>query len=442
MAMTEEATYIGKYRVLRQLGEGATARVFLCHDAFDDRMVAVKLLRDSVLKDPALGRSHSRLFMAEASLVGKLKHPHVVEIFDAVSGDDLNYLVMEFVPGTTMRRYCAPDRLLPLDQLAELMFKCAMALDYVARHGVIHRDLKPANILAVTRGDTVVDVKLTDFGSALVHDADATQVQRVGSLAYMAPEQLEGRDLDARTDIYSLGAVMYHLVTGRIPFDAPTDTALMYQILHGEVAPPSTLREACPPGLDALILRALARSRQDRHESWEHFHTELQALISSPALAASDFHTVRDSERFKQLRSLPFFGEFDDLALWEVVRSGQWRRYRPGEALFEAGTHGNDFHLITEGIVHVIRGAQRVAEMGTGHCVGEMAYLAPDPQRRKRSVDVVAHQPTTTVSFTPDSLRGTSLACQRAFDTAFIRLLVDRLSAAQAAAQHARHGLS
>lgn len=442
--MADASQHIGKYRVLRQLGEGATARVYLCHDDFEDRPVAVKLIRENILSDPALGRSYSRLFMAEASLVGKLKHPHIAEIIDAVANEEHHYLVMEYVPGTTMRRYCTPDRLLPLDTLLELMFKCAMALDYVARHGVIHRDLKPANVLAVTEGDQVVDVKLTDFGSALVHNGDATQVQRVGSLAYMAPEQLEGNDLDPRSDIYALGVLMYQLITGRVPFEAPHDSALVYQILHGEVRPPSAFRKDCATTVDALVLRAMSRRREDRHPDWDAFIAELQSLLASPAVAqAADFHTVRDSERFKLLRSLRFFSGFDDLALWEVVRSGEWRRYMPEEALFRTGMQGQDFHLITEGEVEVVREGRSVARMGTGQCVGEMAYLAPDTSRRTRTVDVIPTRATTTVAFTPDSLRQTSMACQRAFDAAFIRLLVDRLtaqagrSADQPAAGHA-----
>ena len=199
---------ISKYPVLARLGEGATSEVFLARDEFRDLDVAIKRVRQGLLPDSRESHFQRRFFAAEAALVGRLNHPNVVQIFDAVFDDEAPYLVMEYVPGVTLRRFCRAGALLPLDQIVEVGFKCAMALDYVYRQGVMHRDVKPANLLALMDSDQVDDVKVTDFGSAFNQTSDATQVYRVGPLAYMSPEQLDGDTLDCRADIYSLAAVM------------------------------------------------------------------------------------------------------------------------------------------------------------------------------------------------------------------------------------------
>ena len=246
---------IGKYRVLRRLGEGATSDVFLAMDDFKGQEVAIKRMRAW----SAGGRSEEdtlsiRFFAAEAALAGRLQHPNVVQILDAVQDGDLPYLVMEFVHGVTLKHFCRNDRLLPLDQIVELGFKCAMALSYVFRQGVVHRDIKPANLLAVLDSQgQVTDVKVSDFGSALNLNADMTQVHRVGSLAYMPPEQIEGGDVGAQADIYALGAVLYHMVCGRPPFDAPNQMALMHQIYHQAPQPLLGQRGGVTAELDAVI---------------------------------------------------------------------------------------------------------------------------------------------------------------------------------------------
>jgi len=144
------ADTIGKYRVIRKLGEGATSEVFLCRDDFHERDVAIKRVRSAALGDAVDGPVYARFFAAEAALVGRLQHPNVVQIYDAVADPVAPYVVMEYVPGTTLRHFCRTDQLLPLELIVEIGFKCAMALGYVYRQGLIHRDVKPANILATT----------------------------------------------------------------------------------------------------------------------------------------------------------------------------------------------------------------------------------------------------------------------------------------------------
>ena len=433
--------YIGKYKVMRRLGEGATSDVFLAFDEFRKTEVAIKRMRSWANQSSAgqQGDYSAHFYAAEAALAGRLQHPNVVKILDAVPEQDAPYLVMEFVPGVTLKHFCRSDRLLPLDQIVELGFKCAMALSYVFRQGLIHRDVKPANLLAVLDAQgQVTDVKVSDFGSALNLHSDQTQVHRVGSLAYMPPEQIEGGDVDCRADIYALGAVLYHLVAGRPPFDAPSQMALMHQIYHQ--APPSLvdLRGGVTTELAGVILKALAKHPEERYTDWEAFGRALSELVSKQLVPLARLYEVKDSERFNMLRALEFFADFGDVELWEVVHRGRWRRFPPEHALYRRGQEGNTFHIIAQGSVEVFRDGNKVATLGQGTSVGEMAYLAPNPDLRRHSTDVLVSEICTTISFTPESLGLLSPECQHRFDRGFIQVLVRRLHAAHEAIAHPR----
>ena len=255
---------IGKYPVVRHLGSGATSEVYLCHDPFTTRDVAVKLVSAVLFNDPERGKLYRKLFVTEASLAGKLQHPHICQIFDAVADDDAHYIVMEHVDGGTLEKFCVPENLLPIDRAVEIVFKCTRALEFAHKMGITHRDIKPANILYT--GET--DVKITDFGAALISTGDSTQISAIGSPAYMSPQQVKEHPLDHRTDIYSMGVVMYHLLAGRLPFQASNNFSLIYQITNVEPAPPSSYRPQIPAALDEIVRRAMAKDLEQRYTEW------------------------------------------------------------------------------------------------------------------------------------------------------------------------------
>lgn len=422
---------IGNYVVQAKIGEGATSEVFLAHDPFNNRKVAIKRVRGGLLADSREQHFQQRFFAAEAALVGQLQHPNVVQILDAVADAEAPYLVMEYVDGVTLRRFCRADRLLPVSQIIEIGFKCAMALGYCFRQGLIHRDVKPANLLVTLDGDRINEVKVTDFGSVFNQGAEHTQVYRVGSLAYMSPEQLDGDALDCRADIYSLAAVLYHLLAGRPPFDAQQQAALMHQIYHGTPPPLATLRDGVPAALVALVEQCLAKERALRPASWDEFAKALTAAGAEHRCERGALQEVLDSERFTLLRGLEFFADFGDVELWEVVHRAAWHRHGFGDALYRKGEEGSSFHIVTQGRVDVYRDGRNVASLGAGSTVGEMAYLAPNPALRMHTVDILVSQPATTLSFTPDSLERLSLTTRHRFDKAFIKVLVRRLHEAQ-----------
>ena len=434
-------SHIGKYRVLGHLGEGATSEVFHARDDFRGRDVAIKCVRAPVAASAGGSggtQFYERFFAAEAALVGRLSHPNVVQIYDAVADPVQPHLVMEYVPGTTLRSFCSPDALLSLEQIVEIGFKCAMALAYVYRQGLIHRDVKPANLLALVDRDRLVDVKITDFGSVLQLDAERTQIHRVGSLAYMSPEQLDGSTLDCRADIYSLAAVLYHLVAGKPPFEGPTQPAWMHQVFNEIPAPLTGLRDGVPVSLDALIRSALAKQPGDRPANWEAFAQGLSALVARREVPRAQLQGVLDSERFNLLRALEFFAAFGDVELWEVVHRAKWQRFGFGQALYKKGQTGSSFHILAQGEVEVFREGRKVAQLGRGTSVGEMAYLAPSEELRLHRADVIVSTPCTTVAFTPETLGQVSAGTRHRFDDAFIKVLVRRLHAAHESLDHPR----
>jgi hypothetical protein len=254
----------------------------------------------------------------------------------------------------------------------------------------------------------------------------------------MSPEQLDGGTLDARADIYSLGAVLYHLIAGRHPFEAEAQSVLMAQIYNARPDALTALRAGVDPALDAVIQRALAKRPDERYAGWDEFAQALSALVANRQVPRGGLQNVLDSERFNLLRTLEFFSQFGDVELWEVVHRATWQRYPTGHLIYRRGEEGNTFHIIAAGAVDVHREGVRVAHLGAGTSVGEMVYLAPNPELKRHSTDVVVVEPATMISFTPESLARLGPSCLHLFDEAFIRVLVRRLHVAHEALAYPR----
>jgi eukaryotic-like serine/threonine-protein kinase len=414
---------IGKYPVLRKLGAGATSEVYLCHDPFNARDVAVKVALAQPRVDAQHARRQRKQFMTEASLAGKLQHPHICQIFDAASDEQLSYVVMEYVEGGTLEKHCRPDALLPVERVVEIAFKCARALEFAQKLGITHRDIKPANILHARS----TDVKITDFGAALLVSGDSTQPVAIGSPAYMSPEQIKEQPLDHQTDIYSLGVVMYHLLTGRLPFHADSDFGLIYQITNVEAQAPTAYRPEIPEAVAAIVRRAMAKERAARYREWAQFSQALTEVYRG-VRAAAPAQEFADSEKFVTLRGLPFFRRFSDVELWEVARLSTWRRAARGELLMKEGEPGDFFCILAEGQVKVTRKGKLLNLLRAGQCFGEMAYLSS--REPVRGADVAVMSDASIISVPTAQLAQASDACRHHFDRAFMEILVERLTMA------------
>jgi serine/threonine protein kinase len=329
---------------------------------------------------------------------------------------------MEYVDGGTLEPHCIPDALLPVDKIVEIIFKCTRALDFANRAGVIHRDIKPANILL--HGET--DIKISDFGSALITTSMVTQVSGIGSPAYMSPQQIKEHPLTLHTDIYSLGVVMYQLLTGQLPFQASNNFSMMYQITNVEPPPPASMRPEIPPAVEQIVRRAMQKELEQRYQSWDDFSDDLAAVISSEQ-AVQKKEDFADSEKFNILRGLPFFANFGDAELWEVMRISSWEYCKPGKPLMFEGETGDFFCLLASGEVKVIKHGKLLNILSTGECFGEMAYISR-ANGSVRSADVVTLSESRVITIHNEDLDKASDVCRHEFDRAFMAILVDRLS--------------
>ncbi|MBC7206907.1 MAG: protein kinase, partial [Methyloversatilis sp.] len=367
-------------------------------------------------------------FLTEAAIAAKLDHPNIIRIYDAQVEENRAYLVMEFIDGQPLDHYCEFNTMLPLPRAVSIVFKCAMALDYAFRHGVVHRDIKPANIL-IGANDLV---KVTDFGLALnvakENDKDSTFIMGVGSPAYMSPEQVKGYPLNQKTDLYSLGVVLFHLLTGRLPFRAKHPAQLIYKIINADPPSASQLNPEVPEAMDRVIRKALEKDLYSRYKNGAEFAKDLSTVRFK---ILDDKYVPPDTTRFSILRKMTFFTEFDDVEVWEVLRFSNWRQYTEGTVLMREGDSDNRFGLIVSGHVRVVVGGRLLAELGPGEVVGEMGYL--DPNHLRRSATVIASSPVAFLEVSPSALALASEECLEHFRAQLISTVVQRLARANSA---------
>ncbi|MDH3314850.1 MAG: protein kinase [Betaproteobacteria bacterium] len=416
----EPRVQLGKYPILRQIGRGATSHVYLARDPFADREVAIKVFLFDQHPDLQTERMMHKAFLAEASLAGKLNHPHIVDILDAVAEPDYSYLVMEYVAGTALDAHADVSSLLPLDKVVEIIFKCIRALEYAFQHGVIHRDIKPGNILLSAAGET----KVSDFGASFQQrlGQETTQIAGVGSPAYMSPEQIRMEPLTQQTDIYSLGVTMYRLLTGRLPYQATTQAGLSYAILNTPPVRPAMLRPELPELLDKIVMTAIGKDPAQRYRSWLEFGKDLSQAFATLRLVGD---SLSDSARFNELRQMAFFEGFGDVALWEVVRIGAWKNVNAGTVIIREGDHGDSFYLLIAGEVSVTLSGKNLNTVKPGRCFGEILYFTERVEQRTTTITALSD--ITVIEIKAAALRAATDACQVGLNKAFMRVLIERL---------------
>ena len=269
---------LGRYDLIRVLGKGAMGLVYEGRDPNLDRRVAIKTIKVDNLSDEAAAEYEVR-FRTEARSAARLQHPNIVSIYDSDRDIDIAFLVMEFVEGEDLKHHLDKGEVYTLEQTVSIMGDLLSALDYAHKQSIVHRDIKPANLLVQANGR----IKLADFGVARIQDsgeATRTQGSIVGTLKYMSPEQLEGRPIDARADLFAAGVVLYQLLTGARPFDGDTDFAVIQKIVSHMPVAATTFNAKLPPALDAVVAKALAKSRDLRYATALEFADALRAACS------------------------------------------------------------------------------------------------------------------------------------------------------------------
>ena len=310
------------------------------------------------------------MFLSEAHMVGMLQHPNILPIFDAGEEDGHYYIVTEHVHGArTLSAYCKPDNLLPVDDVVEIMYKCAKALHYAHSRGVIHRDIKPSNIMLTQAND----VRIIDFGIALVADSEISRIEGIaGSPSYMSPEQVQSLEITNRSDLYSLGAVMYEMLTGlsSVPRRQSVEAAAPDRLR--DRAADSHAASGHPGGAGDDVAKALQKDPAKRYRNG----LELAADLTRVHQTLRDGSSKLDSqEQFSILRTLKFFHDFSQSEILEVLRASTWQDYEEGEEIVKEGEMDDRFYVIVSGSVAVMRNSKAVGQLDAGDCFGETSYV-------------------------------------------------------------------
>ena len=412
---------LGKYKILEQVGRGSMGIVYEGYDPFSDKQVAVKVALSEHLRDGDAGERYRKMFFNEAHTAGKLRHPNILEILDAGADGDDCYIVMELVKGgTTLKGYCTPDRLLPIAQVVEIIFKCAKALDYAHRKGVIHRDIKPTNIL-VTQD---MDIKIGDFSIAHIISADTTNTMPlgfVGSPRYMSPEQVQEDAITNQTDLFSLGIIMYELLTGRHPFIADSFSRLIHKIINEKHPPMNTYRTDLPEILEKIVHHALQKNPEKRYKMGLNMAADLSLAFDYLEKPQDD---IEIEEKFNAIEKLDFFKEFSDAQIWEIIRACNWQQFQQGEEIIVEGEIDDSFYIITSGSVEIIKEGHIIGVLGEGNCFGEMGYLS----KAERTATIIAKDSVQLMKINATLIEEISVECQLQFSRVFLRTLVKRLA--------------
>ena len=410
---------LGKYELDKQIGSGATGRVYHAIDSFSGGEVAVKMIDVSVLHDPEFNEVRRSQFRNEAALAGRLVHPHVVAILEAAMTEDAGYIVMEYVPGGSLAPYTFHDKLLPIADVLQIIYKCCNALEYAYSQGIVHRDIKPGNIMRVSGSN----VKIADFGTAVFYKEQVTDAVTAGTPSYMSPEHLGGHAVSFLSDMYSLGIVAYQMLTGQLPFEGENSAALFEAITSREPPPPSARRFGLPGELDAIVLKMIAKRPEDRYPSWEALSAELAGLGWFGASARE----ISDSEKYRMLRGMKNLEDFPDPELWELVHASKWYRLPDKSVVVREGELGSSLYVLASGSMRVVKRDYLLNIIQAGEFFGEMAYI---DRGSRRNATLESLNDVVIAEFPFAGLEKLSSSCELRLSRRLLKTITDRLKLA------------
>jgi len=409
---------IGRYEIVKKLGQGSKGAVYLGTDPYIERQVAIKIYRlpnDNVAKEV---KKYKKNFFTEAQLAGRLLHPNIVTVYDADLYEDLCYITMEYVDGATFDKYCKPNTLLPVEKALEMVFSVCKGLEYAHENSVIHRDIKPSNIILSSEGQ----VKITDFSIAYVKRSQPTLETGIfGSPGYMCPEQIKEETITERSDLFSLGSVLFELLSGLKAFDGENEYSIMYKIVNEEPSQISTLRPELPEIIGDILDKALAKDPSERYQSAMDFAYDLRLALHEVQNTPKE---SLDSELFNYIQTLPFFHNFTESQINEILSVTDVIKVEGNKTIIQEGEIDDSFYILISGQVVVRKGKKDVTTLEKGQCFGEMAYLTGEA----RNATIATKNECVLLKFSSTLLDGLSESIQLLFFRNFTQTIIHRLS--------------
>ena len=427
VTVREPAQRIGKFAISERLGKGSSGTVYKALDTFSGQEVALKVLDESLFAGAGINETSRQQFMNEASLAGRLSHPHIAAILEACIDEKSGYIAVEYVPGGDLSRAVQPEGLLRVEDVFEIAFKCCGALDYAYRQGIIHRDIKPANLM-VSSGTAI---KIVDFGAALLANTQHTQLQDVGTPSYMSPEQVRGEALSFQSDMFSLGVVLYGLFTGQRPFTGQSVPELLVNIVGKEAPPPSEVRPELDREVNRILLRMLRKEPEKRYPGWADLAFDL-ADIGRFSVYVKE---ISDREKFTALRGFKPLETLNDAEIWELVHASYWVRVPAQTIIMKEGDKGAELLFLANGEVKVVKQGRLLNVLRTGSYFGEMAYVKAGAMPRQATVETITD--ALIAEFRPGAMRKLSVNCQLHLSLSLLNTVVDRLAFADERIAHA-----
>jgi serine/threonine protein kinase len=417
LADLSDVKTVGRYEIIGKLGQGSMGVVYLGKDPYINRHVGIKISRPAADVVAEKADKYRERFFVEAQSAGRLMHPSIVAIYDAGMYKDFCYITMEYIDGPTLEKFCHADTLLPLSRVVEILFAACRALDYAHKKGVIHRDIKPSNIMLNKAGD----VRITDFGIAQIKTEQTVSKGIIGSPSYMSPEQVKEEPVEDKSDIFSLGCVLYELLTGQKAFSGDNYFSIMYKITNEEPASIRDLRPEIPEILARIARKALAKDPVRRYQTCMDFAYDLRvALRGLKGVVKSD----KVDNVVDYVHSVPFFENFTKDQVKEILNASNIIKVLKGKVVVAEGEIDDSFYIILSGKAAVMKGEKTIAGITRGECFGEMSYLSGE----SRAATVMAETDCILIKISATLLDKSSENIQLHFLKNFAMTLLQRLS--------------
>ena len=408
---------VGRYEITGILGQGSMGVVYLGRDPYINRNVGIKISRPAADVVEEKAEKYRQRFFIEAQSAGRLIHPNIVSIYDAGMFKNFCYMTMEYVDGPTLKKFCHKDYLLPISNAVGIMFMACRAIGYAHRKGVIHRDIKPSNIMLSKSGS----VKITDFGIAQIKSGQTASKGVIGSPSYMSPEQAMEKSVGNTSDIFSLGCVLYELLTGKQAFAGDNHFSVMYKIVQEEPVPIRKIRPELPEILVEITRKALAKDPTRRYQTCEDFAYDLKVALRG---LKGTTKSARVEDVIDYVRNVSFFENFTKDQVKEILSASNIVKVPKGKVVVAEGEIDDSFFIILSGKAMVQKNNKNITLMGRGECFGEMSYLSG----QVRAATVSAETDCILIKISATLLDRSSQSMQLLFLKNFAMTLVQRLS--------------